>query len=574
MGTFKICNVRKIGAKALVLLCSFFLCPVSAAQEVQEDRLSSIMLLLGIREEEQLSEQEIERFERLERNPVEINLSSASKLLSSGLFTQYQVASLIDYRDLSGDILSIEELSLVDGFGKEFAEALRPYVSLYSKSLPGYTDNPELRGTANIRTTWKPGQTVVKGKFELDYGERASVSVSATEDDLRFHAAWYGRRHLDKVVVGDFNARFGQGLVVWSGFSMSSMAAPSSLYRRPAGISASTSYSSTGLRGVAATASWKRLAFSSFASTSSFKAISDVTVGLNLSYLMKHGQISATGLYDCALSGEEDKDDLARAGIDARFCWKGVDIFAETAADFGYMSLAGIAGVVFPLGKGRAGVEGRYLPQNYEKTLTGSVRSGTYSRDEAGATLSYELGKLIFCADFYRKLSSGRDQLKLLLTHEIPFSETLALKPKLAARLRTQDERPKYEARGDFVWTNDRWSQILRLHWVHCRKNGFLGYYELGYLRERLSLYSRVTLFGADNWDDRLYSYERDAPGNFNIPSYYGRGFSCSFNAAWKPHIGKGRLKLYSSAQLKRYSVKGEKKPGTAGLKFQGIYDF
>ena len=39
----------------------------------------------------------------------------------------------------------------------------------------------------------------------------------------------------------------------------------------------------------------------------------------------------------------------------------------------------------------------------------------------------------------------------------------------------------------------------------------------------------------ADNWNDRIYCYERDAPGSFNIPAYYGRGWAASL---------VGRLKL------------------------------
>ena len=47
------------------------------------------------------------------------------------------MASLLDYRKRNGDILSMKELAAVDGFSQERAEALAPFVSLYSEAAPG-----------------------------------------------------------------------------------------------------------------------------------------------------------------------------------------------------------------------------------------------------------------------------------------------------------------------------------------------------------------------------------------------------------------------------------------------------
>ena len=38
-----------------------------------------------------------------------------------------------------------------------------------------------------------------------------------------------------------------------------------------------------------------------------------------------------------------------------------------------------------------------------------------------------------------------------------------------------------------------------------------------------------------DDWDDRIYVYERDAPGSFSVPARYGRGWSASLYLAWQP---------------------------------------
>ena len=37
-----------------------------------------------------------------------------------------------------------------------------------------------------------------------------------------------------------------------------------------------------------------------------------------------------------------------------------------------------------------------------------------------------------------------------------------------------------------------------------------------------------------DNWAGRIYVYEHDLPGRFNVPAFYGRGVWGSFYLNWK----------------------------------------
>ena len=66
------------------------------------------------------------------------------------------------------------------------------------------------------------------------------------------------------------------------------------------------------------------------------------------------------------------------------------------------------------------------------------------------------------------------------------------------------------------------------------------GYAEAGWktpsdtARVQLSAIFRATFFRVDNWDDRIYVYERDAPGSFSVPARYGRGWAASLYLAWQ----------------------------------------
>jgi len=64
-----------------------------------------------------------------------------------------------------------------------------------------------------------------------------------------------------------------------------------------------------------------------------------------------------------------------------------------------------------------------------------------------------------------------------------------------------------------------------------------------------------------DNWDDRIYVYERNAPGNYSVPAYYGRGVwgSLFIRFSYK------QTKLYLRASMLRYA---EKQAGSVSKRY------
>jgi hypothetical protein len=67
-----------------------------------------------------------------------------------------------------------------------------------------------------------------------------------------------------------------------------------------------------------------------------------------------------------------------------------------------------------------------------------------------------------------------------------------------------------------------------------------------------------------DEWEDRIYAYERDLPGSFNVPAFYGRGYWISLSGNWK-FARWGRV--YVKGSLMQYPFMEKKKPGRAELK-------
>ncbi|MBO7546875.1 MAG: hypothetical protein J6T07_00330, partial [Bacteroidales bacterium] len=117
----------------------------------------------------------------------------------------------------------------------------------------------------------------------------------------------------------------------------------------------------------------------------------------------------------------------------------------------------------------------------------------------------------------------------------------------------------------DLVRTAGSWQATLRADAVRGRKTAGLAYAEGGFKDEKYAFYLRGTLFHVREWDDRIYCYERDAPGNFNVPAYYGRGGAVALTGT----VRRGRSRLY----LRIAALRSDRKEKYE-LKLQYRYDF
>jgi hypothetical protein len=100
-----------------------------------------------------------------------------------------------------------------------------------------------------------------------------------------------------------------------------------------------------------------------------------------------------------------------------------------------------------------------------------------------------------------------------------------------------------------------------------------LAYVDASYKTATITLHLRAGAFCVDNWDDRIYVYEYDAPGSFNVPAYYGRGVWTASVLSWK--LSRA-VRLYVRGCYISYPFMSveKKKPGKAELKLQTIFKF
>lgn len=560
----------------------------AVAQSVEE--MEKILLFFGVSSPEEVDSYDVESLCDLLSHPLQVNLVTPASLSGSGLLTPYQVASLTDYRKRHGGVMSYEELSAVDGFGKTAVEKLRPFISLRGTKLSADEDVAGISGTLDIKTGWKMDDIPSYGfRYKMKAGRQLSAGLALSRSSKADGAApdaFTGNVCLDfrkvsgKILLGDFNARFGQGLALWNGLSLSGLSSPSSYLKRASGLTPSSSFTGTySMRGAAADLTLNKVKVSAFLAVETGKDSYGLIPAVNLGWLHRNGMLSFTHYTDFANAGGAFYIPDMKTAFDMALCYSGTDVFAEAAYDWVSGVVASLAGVVFPVNEDvRLASMLRYYPAGYSSGRGGAAASTAKSTNEYGLSLSSEFVRGTLAADvaYFPTAKSGDDtrsslQAKFQSEWNINIASPLKLKVRLSERLRSWGQRWRTEARADLSYICGTWNAALRADMVKSDGYGLLGYAEAGRKAEDISIYIRYGMFRIDDWDDRIYVYERDAPGSFNVPAYYGRGLWGALTFGWRC---ARHIRLYGRAALTSYPFMKSKKSGRAELKLQVMSEF
>lgn len=586
------------------------------AQRISEQ--DAISAYLGTESDENLNSQDMEYLHELYSRPLEINLSDQSRLITSGLFTAYQVASLLMYRKMHGDVLSFSELASLDGFDRDFTERTAPFISLKSVSVPGMAMNDRttfhndlavkggIKGQKGDRYQWNSG---MKYRLTADQGSSAAFAISRSNDGQKYicgHLAWKVRRFDARLIAGDFNARFGQGLTLWNGMSMSGVSSVSSVSKCPSYISPAWSFTgSSAYTGLAASLSHHGFTLSAMLAGDGFAMMKEspdktsLLPALNLSLLKGCVHLSVTNYaeFTGVCSGDPRIPDM-KSAADLRCCLDGTDIFGEITWDWVSSVAAAVMGGIFPAGDPfTLAVNVRYYPYGFNADRSAAVRSSSSCTNEYGTSLAadFRFGEYVrikgqegfgsscqrykgsFALDaayFPYHPSKYPYQIKAVNLWDIMLSQSFRMSLKITERLRGGPQGAfRTEARADLKYMSGSFAASARLDVVKDKSHGLLSYFEGGYKEENLSVYLRLGLFFIDNWDDRIYVYERDAPGNFNVPAYYGRGLWSALTSSWR-FSRWGRIYLRGAFTSYPFMPGEKKKPGKAELKLQTVLSF
>lgn len=245
-----------------------------------------------------------DHMEQLQDAPVNMNNINTEDLLRIPFLNEIQALNLQTYVTQYGPLASIYELQLIEGFNQEFIEQIEPYISFGFQSIQRFTLRTLLKhAKANINigyhrqiekqaaynykvdslNTEIPSSAYLGSpdalllKFTANHRDRLRYGFVAQKDagETMLHDTINHRRGFDfysgyvylkdvskwkHLVLGDYHLQLGQGLTLWTGFSMGNSTTVLPSVKRgnmvsPSGSSSEAQY----LRGFAAVRSFNRV---------------------------------------------------------------------------------------------------------------------------------------------------------------------------------------------------------------------------------------------------------------------------------------------------------------------------
>ncbi|MBQ0077852.1 MAG: helix-hairpin-helix domain-containing protein [Bacteroidales bacterium] len=519
--------------------------------------------LEGVTSPEELDSETFDRYEYLAAHPLDLNSASLRELMRSALFDEYRAACIDEYRRRCGPIASYTELSAVDGIGEAMANALRPFTRLdvvsasstdrlcadaaLRSSLRSSYSSPDPSGTAALKGGLKYGRYEFDAAFNSSAPQRrAGVCLSS-----------------DKVYLGDFNARFGRGLGLWSGTSLGSLRKASAYCRSASGISPCRSWSGAyALRGAAFETDAGPFVLSAFAGTQADSP--GLLAGANARFLSRRGTY---GLTYCHRGGLKQEGVCALLAADAHVTLGHFGFWGELALSGAPAFVAGVSW--YPAyGVTLAGAV-RNIPSLYCGSPGGIYTAYSSGADERGASLALDAGCFSITSDAALRPESGKYKHRAVASYKPVFDlKGCGIGPELRCALNWSEAGLKQEYRGvlSASFAQGLAKASLRADFVTLAKPSGerpegRSLSATAELKTRLTLILSGGVFATDGYDGRVYIYERDIPGSFNVPAYYGTGWHCSLYAAWKC--------LYIRAGYARLWEKGVREDVKLGLKIR-----
>lgn len=258
-------------------------------------------------------------------NPVDLNSADFDQMKQIMFLTDFQVMKIIEYRAKYGNFLTIYELQGVEGLNEETIELMEPFVKIsnekpkgifkprdvfrngkhnfflrYSQiaeDQKGYKSLSDSAKAANPNGYYPGSPSKIYSRYGFNYNNRLRIGITADKDpgeeffkgtqpngfDFYSAFAYYsGKGVVKDLVVGDYQAGFGQGLTFWTGLAFGKSSEAVSMKRNAVGIKPSTSVNENlFMRGIAATFAMQNLELTTFYSSKKVDANIGETDTLN-----------------------------------------------------------------------------------------------------------------------------------------------------------------------------------------------------------------------------------------------------------------------------------------------------
>lgn len=224
----------------------------ATAQETEQVKDLRESIVENGKGEEDISPFE-EQLDFFRTHPIELNHTTAEELKKLLFLSPLQINSFFQHLELNGKLLDLLELQSISGFDPETIVKLLPFVSLNPVSPYSKLKFKDLFKQSEQRLLWRYSRTLEQQKgfkdlpgsrylgsadkllfsYKYQYPKIGAISVLMKKDAgemigtktipidfISGNIALFNYRGIQKLVIGDYTLQFGQGLSLWSGFSL------------------------------------------------------------------------------------------------------------------------------------------------------------------------------------------------------------------------------------------------------------------------------------------------------------------------------------------------------------------
>lgn len=628
----------------LIIITFYFLKKTHAQTDIEKIINNKIEIILESNEENLDAAELLDQYIEMVNNPVNINCKNLDNLLNLKIINKFQHYQLMIYLGHVKEIQSIQEIRLIEGFSEEdfnqlkhfikVSKCTRPPIKLskprsellsgYSKVIQKQVGYQKVDSDAFIKSPNKvylgspfklysrynlksgnlfkavilaekdPGEVLFKTYYKNDVQDLLNKKIQPIDF---FSASIYAEnlRFIKKLVIGDFQLQFGQGLTMWSSSSYGKSISTTNIQKYARGIIANTSSNENHFfRGIATSLilkSWEldlfysskkrdgniisENEFSSLQNTGLHRTLNEIEdknsvgekiIGVHLNNTIKQFKLGFT-LFKQAFNKTLIKSNQFYKqfyfsgnknfclGFDYQWAFNKLDIFGELtfSANKSKALFSGINFYPNPLTKFH--IHYRNYSKSFQNFYANAISENTDAKNENGVYAGIDIefhSKWILKAytDFFffpwlksgvNSDSQGNEQLFNL---EYKHSKNITISMRFK-RQKKEYNQLNNDLRFDFLVPELKESWRLhfnfqisnsiglqtRAEWQSYKfdpkkSSGYLVYQEMIYTSpNRLFRFSfRYVTFDIEDYDSRIYTYERDVLYAFSIPSFYGQG--------------------------------------------------
>lgn len=533
-------------------------------------------------------------------NPIDLNSTSDEELSQLYFLSPQQIDDILLYAD-KHPLQSLYELRLIPSLADYEIRDLLPFVQIsnvqspisnelyakeiFAKASHEITTHIDAR---NIEGYEGSDPIFVQGRYRFDYqrkitfGAQLRRPAAGQAKDLRWGAYLQLKDiapHLHTLVAGNFQASFGQGLVLAPIFHAGKSMYVASAGQSTQGLRYYGSVDGAGLHGAGTTLrfEWSKATRLDASVLYSMNHYNDTTwrhlVGANLTFRHKQLELQFTGIesiYSDSIHPYRNAKynrhyfrgtNQAVLGLSFRYNYGWFDLFGEiAAAQNAKWGIGTIVGSRFYPTNGVSLVAlYRYYSPHFDNQLGYAFSETSRINDENGGYLGFDISRLrnwrfIGYGDvfFFEGYKYGLGDATRTLGYDAMIeakyqkSNTDNQNWWLSLRVRARKKGTStYSTRAQFDWSRGPWSlrttADFNLSPIQPFTPSSIPYgvslaQDVAYnFQYPITLRLRVQAFDAQDWSNRIYLYEHDVLYAFSIPATYGLGGRAYFILRWQP---------------------------------------